>query len=283
MAHVVNRLWTLLALTLAMVAPKARGQIATQQANTLALRLYDVLSAEDATSNVFFSPLSIATAFAFVHLGTRGVTRQQLDDVFGFGTPGVAEALRKGSLALGYGPNDGTELLLANKLFVEKTLELQDSFRTAVENTQSTGLDQVDFFWDPEGSRRLINEYVSRATRGIIDELLARGFVTTATVLVIANALFFQGAWQFPFNEAYTTPMPFYGFNGGSAFVPMMWLPPIQLRIGRVSSVSEPRPLVSLVWSALHVILDFYTCYMWNTHRTPAQFAMPGEWSTAKM
>ncbi|CAD7696981.1 unnamed protein product [Ostreobium quekettii] len=219
----------IVALPLAMLAAGAQGQAATEAVNDLALRLYDALSTGDASKNIFFSPLSISTAFAFVHLGARGATRGQLEEALGFGAEGVAEALRKGRVALD-APEEGVEFLLANKLFLQEGFDVERGFRKGVSRG---GLEETSFSEDPEGSRRLVNGFVSNATEGNIEELMPEGSVTTDTRLVIANAMYFRGAWEFPFEERLTKSMPFKGFEGTTT-VNMMMQREVNLRIGSI-------------------------------------------------
>ncbi|CAD7696983.1 unnamed protein product [Ostreobium quekettii] len=225
----------ILALALAPLAAKAQSQAASRAVNDLALRLYGEVSKLGTSDNVFFSPLSISTAFSFVHLGAGGATRLQLEETFGFGAGDAAEALRKGrAVALAGERDDSLEFLLANRLFLQEGLELTDRFNMGAEDAGPKVLDEVDFMGDPEGARRRVNDFVSDKTKGTIEELMPQGSVTADTVLVIANAVFFQAAWKYPFIESSTVEMPFKGFNGGAAPVQMMRQKETTLRIGEI-------------------------------------------------
>jgi serpin B len=71
------------------------------------------------------------------------------------------------------------------------------------------GLSLLDFASDPEGSRTSINRWVSDRTAARIPELLPVGVVTSATVLVLTNAIYFKASWATPFEPADTTDGPF--------------------------------------------------------------------------
>lgn len=45
-----------------------------------------------------------------------------------------------------------------------------------------------------------VNEWVSNATRGKIDEIVNQDIVDQATLLLI-NALYFKGLWEVPFDK----------------------------------------------------------------------------------
>jgi serpin B len=59
---------------------------------------------------------------------------------------------------------------------------------------------------------------VSAQTHGRITELFDPGSINTQTALILANAVYFKGAWQQPFNPAETRSGTFHAANGvGSA------------------------------------------------------------------
>ncbi|XP_039544839.1 leukocyte elastase inhibitor-like isoform X1 [Pimephales promelas] len=63
-------------------------------ANTqFSLNLFKKISKENASGNVFFSPVSISSALAMVSLGARGNTAAQMIKVLGFNNPPPAQAM----------------------------------------------------------------------------------------------------------------------------------------------------------------------------------------------
>ena len=51
---------------------------------------------------------------------------------------------------------------------------------------------------------------VERETENLISDLLRSGDVTTNTILILVNALYFQANWTEVFDVALTTDQPFY-------------------------------------------------------------------------
>ncbi|GFP92969.1 serpin-zxa, partial [Phtheirospermum japonicum] len=55
-----------------------------------------------------------------------------------------------------------------------------------------------------EEVRKAVNEWAEKKTNGLIKDILPPGSVDVSTVLILANALYFKGAWSEKFN-AYLT------------------------------------------------------------------------------
>ncbi|KAF6997498.1 hypothetical protein CFC21_013713 [Triticum aestivum] len=63
----------------------------------------------------------------------------------------------------------------------------------------------VDFVQGAEQARRRVNAFVEGATSMRIRDILPPGSVGSSTVVVLANALYFKGAWFQPFDQSVTT------------------------------------------------------------------------------
>eukprot|EP00249_Psilotum_nudum_P024556 c29218_g1_i1 orf=277-1242(-) len=73
-----------------------------------------------------------------------------------------------------------------------------------------------------EHARMDINAWVKDETKGKIENLLPPNSVDTFTRLLLANALYFKGAWAKKFEVSDTVDQKFYLLNGDSIEVPMM-------------------------------------------------------------
>ncbi|KAF7084257.1 hypothetical protein CFC21_087924 [Triticum aestivum] len=79
--------------------------------------------------------------------------------------------------------------------------------------------ESVDFVFGAEQARRRVNAFVADATKQLIPEILPRGSVDSDTVVVLANAVYFKGAWSQPF-DVFTAPFHIPG--GSTVGVPSM-------------------------------------------------------------
>ena len=65
-------------------------------------------------------------------------------------------------------------------------------------------------FGQAEQSRMAINEWVEEQTNKKIQDLIAPGSIRAWTKLVLVNAIYFKGDWQFKFNKEITRKGDFH-------------------------------------------------------------------------
>jgi serpin B len=80
----------------------------------------------------------------------------------------------------------------------------------------------LDFENAPEASRVTINDWVSEQTEDRIEDLIPQGVIDALTRLVLTNAIYFNAAWDNPFEPGLTADGTFHLLDGGKVSVPMM-------------------------------------------------------------
>lgn len=175
------------------------------------------------TGNVFFSPVSISAALAMVLLGAKGNTEAQvlktlhLDKV---------EDVHSRFQALTMDINRSNApyvLLLASRLFGEKSYSFLPDFLTNTRKLYGADLATVDFLQASDKARKEINQWVEEKTEGKIPDLLSEGSVDSLTRLVLVNAIYFKANWAEKFQEADTTDAPFRLNKNEKKTVKMMY------------------------------------------------------------
>ncbi len=78
--------------------------------------------------------------------------------------------------------------------------------------------------------RQAINADIAEKTGQRIKDLLAQGAVDEATRLVLTNAIYFNAAWAYPFDEGGTQDAPFTRLDGTATEAPMMRMSAQSLR-----------------------------------------------------
>ncbi|CAM3897332.1 serpin family protein [Nocardiopsis rhodophaea] len=179
-----------------------------------ALRLHSELTASAAPSGFVWSPYSVASAMGLVATGTRGATHTELTDLLG---RDLADHLA----ALDDAVSEGPELATTTGLWVRDDLSIRPEFEAALRGRPESSVHTADFPNDPEGVRTAVNSEVAKVTRGMIDELLLPGTVTTDTQALLLNALWVRLRWCKPFSPAATAPRRFHA-PSGTREVPMM-------------------------------------------------------------
>ena len=193
---------------------------------------FDLFQAvRESGSNLFYSPYSISAALAMTYAGARGITEEQMGDTLHFILaqeqlhPAVnaldLELASRGELAEGW-EGEGFKLNVANFIWGQTGYSFLPDFLDVLAENYGAGLRLLNFMNAPEESRTVINDWISDETEGKIGDLLPLGVITPDTRLVLANAVYFNAAWLFPFDEETTHDGPFYLLDGGQVSVPMM-------------------------------------------------------------
>ena len=197
--------------------------------SAFAFDLYQSL--REAGGNLFYSPYSISLALVMTYAGARGETAQQMADTLHFTLsqnrlhPAFnsldLELARRGEGAKG---KDGERfrLNIVNAIWGQKDYEFLSDFLDLLAENYGAGLRILDFASAPEESRITINNWVSDQTEGRIEDLIPQGLIDALTRLVLTNAIYFNAAWEYPFNEDVTKDRPFYLLDGSEVSVPMM-------------------------------------------------------------
>lgn len=197
-----------------------------------ALDLHRALTAASPAANAFHSPLSVWTAFAMVHEGARGATREELARTLRVPEPEghrrlAATPLRTGMAKLRRCLADAGEsvtLATADALWVDDGFALNPATLEAVRSTYAAEVTGLDFRGAPEAARARVNAWVKDKTAGKIEDLLPEGAVTVRTRLVLTDAVHFLGTWRTPFDPRDTSTQAFRRSDGSTTQAPFMYL-----------------------------------------------------------
>jgi len=190
--------------------------------NTFGEDLFGTL--DNSRSNLTVSPLSAYTALTMAYAGAAGTTAGQLEKVLhnSLGQSVHPALSRLQGLLTSSGKDAGhSSLLIANSLWLQKEFAVRDDFLKTCQQIYGSGLKQVDF-GNPEAARSAINQWAGNATNKKISDLIQSGQLSRQTRLVLANAVYFKGNWQFPFDTAATAELPFQLSPDDRIFVPTM-------------------------------------------------------------
>jgi serpin B len=189
---------------------------------TFGTRLYPKL-VEGGTGNFAFSPVSVQLALAMAWAGARGDTAREIAEVSAFQglEPEVHAAFAKEVRRWNGGMATGPELRVANAAFMSGGFKAYQEYRDLLSSSYGAAIEQVA--GSEEAFRKRVNRWVEQATRGKIRRLMPPpepGEIPSS--LVLANAVYFHGNWQEPFNRRFTIPGRFELESGVTVAVPMM-------------------------------------------------------------
>lgn len=210
------------------------GEIALRElvsGNTaFAIDLYQRLA--EKPGNLFYSPYSISLALAMTYAGARGETERQMAQTLRFSLPQQQLHPAFNMLDLNLRPLEQKpaaqdeqpfQLNIANSLWGQEGFDFLPEFLDLLAENYGAGMYRVDY-GDPESARRQINLWVEEQTKEKIKDLIAEGVLNPLTRLVLVNAIYFKGAWVYPFDPEATREAPFTLLDGSRVNVPMMHL-----------------------------------------------------------
>jgi serine protease inhibitor len=195
--------------------------MATDSHLRFALAVHSALGAGG--GNTCFSPYSVASALTLAAHAARGRTREELVALLGDPASQTALLREATQLAEEGARGEQPELAVANTLWADERLPLEDSFKAELAGWPGAAVASAPFETQPEAARALINDDVGRTTHGLIPRLLPPGSIGRDTAAVLVNALYLKSAWKLPFREANTADAPFHA-PSGTRDVPTMWL-----------------------------------------------------------
>lgn len=176
--------------------------------------------------NFIYSQTSISLALAMLYAGAANRTAVQMAAALHFTLPPErlhpafdALDLALTSSSAGSGAND-FRLEIANSMWVQSGFGFLPSYLDLLAQDYGAGLFVEDFASAPEAARLDINRWLSAQTARMIPELFDAGAITPATELVLANAVYFHGAWTQVFDPESATGT--FHAPAGDVAVPMM-------------------------------------------------------------
>lgn len=201
-------------------APSTEIQIA-QSNNLFAFDFMREVLSQEASENVFFSPLSISTALAMVQAGARGSTLESMKQTLhlqDFDNEQINSGFSDLYQQLNAVPEteDGKpyELAIANGVWLDETFPVNESYHHITTDLFQAEFGLADFQYQPEAARLAINSWVEEKTNNLITDLFPEGSIDNLTRLVLANAIYFKGQWKSEFDPELTEAKPFWDMSG---------------------------------------------------------------------
>ena len=213
--------------------PKADDVGSTQQGiqevvnanNKFAFDLYSKLDKSE-QGNIFYSPYSISAALAMTYEGAKGQTAEEMKSVFHFPESNI---LRPNFAAIYNDINKGAkdyELRTGNALWAQQDFPFLTDYTSRVEKYFGGKMANLDFVKESEKSRQTINSFIGEQTNNKIKDLIPTGFLNAMTRLVLTNAIYFKGTWQWEFDTSDTRNSDFRITPTNIVKTPMMNMNP---------------------------------------------------------
>jgi len=169
------------------------------------------------------SPYSAWMALAMASAGANGTTLGEMQKTLQLSKASSASTFKQ-SAAWMKQLNEikSCELRSANRLWVDRSMEIEKEYSLLLADDFQAGLATVDFRKKPDSARATINEWIAKQTSGRIRDLILPGMITEDTRLALTNAVYFKGEWDLPFEANSTLPASFTPSDGEVLKVSMM-------------------------------------------------------------
>lgn len=197
--------------------------------NQFAFDLYSELDKSE-QGNLFYSPYSISAALAMTYEGAKSQTADEMKSVFHFPENNV---LRPNFAAIYNDINQGNkayELRTGNALWVQNDFPFLEDYTSQVEQYYGGKAANVDFVTETEKSRQTINSFIEEQTNNKIKDLIPQGMLNSMTRLVLTNAIYFKGTWEWEFDKSDTRVQDFKITPTNIVKIPMMYMDPDKAR-----------------------------------------------------
>ena len=184
--------------------------------------------------NFVFSPLSLSLALSMTLAGAESETEQGMLEALQLSLPeeeiyptfnallleieNSQKMTKKGSEGSQF------QLRIANSIWGQSGYDFESNFLDILARYFSAGLYNVNFKLNPGSARNAINDWVAEETQEKIENLIPEGAIDELTRLVLANAIFFNGSWLYPFDRSNTSQAPFTLLDGSEILVDLMKL-----------------------------------------------------------
>ncbi|WP_293086356.1 serpin family protein [Okeania sp. SIO3B5] len=189
--------------------------------NRFAFQLFSEIQKSQSNENIFISPSSIAIALSMTYNGAEGKTRDAMAKALNFQGMSLEE-VNQANKELGIllnSLNPDIKLDIANSIWTKKGMSFEPKFLQRNQNFYQSKVSEIDF--EHPRSPEIINNWVNDITKGKIDKIIEK--LEPNTVMVLLNAIYFQGNWEQKFSEDSTKEQPFYLPNGTKKQHPIMF------------------------------------------------------------
>ncbi|XP_013141070.1 PREDICTED: antichymotrypsin-2-like [Papilio polytes] len=176
---------------------------------------------ESPYNSFIVSPFSVLIPLAELALYANGTTHDQLTNILHVDNRievggGFREILKS------FSSSDDVQISLAQRIYSNVNTELSEDFKNDTKDYFNAEAQNVDFEKNQEVAK-MINEWVQEQTHGLISRIVEPNMLDQSTNMVLVNAIYFKGDWDYAFNPNDTKHKDFYLSIGEQVEVKMMY------------------------------------------------------------
>ncbi|XP_023328503.1 serpin B4 isoform X2 [Eurytemora carolleeae] len=155
---------------------------------------------EGSTGNSLFSPISILTALNILLLGTTGEIQQEMISTLGYPRYTGLVHSQFQQIIKSMNEDIGVTISTSNALFSQVNFPLEQRYKDELKFYYGDLVEIIplDFTRRPISTMRIMNRYIRSKTKNLIANMFTEP-VPQDSKLVISNALYFNGTWEYEF------------------------------------------------------------------------------------
>ena len=189
--------------------------------NTFGLELFRKISqSSQQGSNVTVSPLSVSLALGMVYNGAESDTKTAMEKTLNLTGLTREEINQSYKSLVGQLKSADPDVLLeiADAIFYRKGFTVENNFVTLNQDYYNAQVQALDFA--VPAAVKTINDWVSAKTHDKIPTIIDQ--INPEIVMILLNAVYFNGLWKNKFDKLGTHNLPFYPTPSNGTEVAMM-------------------------------------------------------------
>lgn len=195
-------------------------QSVIRNGNAFGFELVREVARSDDRPNIVLSPFSASMALGMTLNGADGTTFDAMSTTLGFADLSREEinASYAGLIELLTTLDPAVTFEIANSVWANQDVPFHQVFLDVVADAFAARVESRDF--EDPATLAAVNAWVEESTQGLIDTILES--LDPDLVMLLINAIYFEGAWTTEFDPGETRPAPFQRADGSSVQVDMM-------------------------------------------------------------
>lgn len=197
--------------TQVLTPPEAGPFDISLKEENFAAELFKTAYKESGGDNTLLSPMSVYAALSMLYNGSQGYTLCEIESLLCGETDAINEYFAK--YTEGLAEDEVSTVSMADSVWIadREDIEVQKSFIKTVQKYYNAEIFESQSL---EAEADKINEWASQKTNGMIDSVLNKDDIDESTVVMLLNAMAFDGKWVSPFEISLNTEDNFENYDG---------------------------------------------------------------------
>ena len=194
----------ILSIRLLIAAQNEYVDATVERNNEFALDFYKVFNIEG--ENVVVSPFGVSNLMAMAYIGSEQETQRQIAKTMNFITPfGVLYSFKQLIKRFQTYKSKSINLQIGNALWYNQNIEPDNKYKNLLKVNFQAHVQALNFKDNDKKSVKSVNRWAKKISNYNIRKLVDLRSFDENSSLVFTNIVYFNGEWENPFNEEFTS------------------------------------------------------------------------------